>query len=164
MNLLPWLLWLHIFGAIVAFGPTFTFPLIGGMGSKEPIHVNFALRVSARISHGIVWPLALVQGLTGLGLVLVSGRDLTAAGNYWLDIAIVLYLVALGFSYFVQTPRLTHLVGLTSAPPPPPAPGSAPAGPPPAVRAAAKAVQQGGMVMTGLVVSIIFLMVLKPGA
>ena len=164
MDLFPWLLWLHVFGAIVAFGPTFTFPLIGGMGGKEPMHVNFALRVSARISHGIVWPLALVQGITGLGLLLVSGRDLTAAVNYWLDIAIVLYVAALGFSYFVQTPRLTRLVELTSVPPPPPAPGSTPSGPPPVVQAAAKAVQQGGMVMSGFVVSIIFLMVLKPGA
>ena len=41
---------LHIGGAIVAFGPTFAFPLIGSMGAAEPQHANFALRINERIS------------------------------------------------------------------------------------------------------------------
>lgn len=164
MNLFPWLLWLHIFGAIVAFGPSFTFPLIGGMGGKEPMHANFALRVTEKISHGMVFPLAIVQGITGLGLLLVSGRNLTESQDYWLGVAIVLYVIALGFSYFVQTPRLAKVIEMTSTPPPPPTPGMTPAGPPPALAAAIKAVQQGGMTLTVLVVTIIFLMVVKPGS
>ena len=99
MNLFPWLLWLHVFGAIIAFGPTFAFPLIGGMGSKEPMHTNFALRVTEKISHGMTLPLAVVQGITGLGLLLVSGRNVFDQTNYWLDVAIVLYVGALSFSY-----------------------------------------------------------------
>jgi hypothetical protein len=162
MDLFPWLLWLHIFGAIVAFGPTFVFPLIGGMGGKEPMHGNFALRITEKIERGITIPLAVVQGITGVGLLLVSGRNLTERGNYWLDIAIVLYASALSFAIFVQTKRVEHVVALTSSPPPPPAPGAAPAGPPPVVLAAIKAVQQGGMLLTVLIVSIIFLMVIKP--
>lgn len=164
MSLFPWLLWLHIFGAIIAFGPTFAFPLIGGMGGKEPMHGNFALRITEKISHGITFPLAIVQGITGLGLLLASGRNLTHATNYWLDVAIVLYVIALSFSYIVQTKRVAHVIELTSAPPPPPAPGTVPSGPPPVVATALKAVQQGGMTLTVLVTAIIFLMVLKPGA
>ena len=38
------LLFLHIGGAIVAFGPTFAFPILGPMAGKEPQHANFALR------------------------------------------------------------------------------------------------------------------------
>lgn len=163
MNLFPWLLWLHIFGAIIAFGPTFAFPLIGGMGGKEPMHSNFALRVTEKIERGMTLPLAVVQGITGLGLLLASGRNLTVSTNYWLDVAIVLYVIALSFSYFVQAKRLEQLIHMTSTPPPPPAPGAAPSGPPPVVLAAIKAVQQGGMVLTVLIVSIIFLMVIKPG-
>ena len=159
MNWFPWLLWLHIFGAIVAFGPTFAFPLIGSMGGKEPQHVNFAVRVSDLIAHRITFPLAIVQGVTGLGLILVSGRNLLDSTNYWLDLGIILWAAALGFSYFVQTPRVAKLIAITSSPPPPPAPGASPSGPPPAVMA----VQQGGLIMTALVVAIIFLMVLKPG-
>lgn len=162
MDLFPWLLWLHIFGAIVAFGPTFAFPLIGGMGGKEPMHSNFALRITEKISHGITLPLAIVQGITGLGLLLVSGRDLTKSTNYWLGIAIVLYAIALYFTIFVQSKRLETVIHMTSTPPPPPAPGAAPSGPPPALLAAVKAIQQGGMLLTVLLVTIIFLMVVKP--
>ena len=60
MDLFPWLLWLHIFGAIVAFGPTFAFPLIGGMGGNEPMHANFARRITGKIEGGITIPLAVV--------------------------------------------------------------------------------------------------------
>lgn len=38
-------LFLHVGGAILGFGPTYTFPFIGAMAGKEPQHVNFALRV-----------------------------------------------------------------------------------------------------------------------
>jgi len=163
MSWFPWLLWLHIFGAIIAFGPIFTFPLIGSMGAKEPMHANFATRISARISHGITIPLAVVQGITGLALLYVSGRDLTKSTNYWLDVAIVLYVIALWFSYFVQARRVGTIVEMTMTAPPPPAPGQAPAGPPPALMALIRQVQQGGMLLTGLIVVIIFLMVIKPG-
>jgi len=162
MSWFPWLLWLHIFGAIVAFGPAFAFPIIGSMGGKEPMHGNFALRVTEKISHGIIFPLAVVQGITGLGLVLVSGRNLLDSKNLWLDLAIILWASALAFSYFVQTPRVTKMIEMTSTPPPPPAPGAAPAGPPPAMMAAARSIQQGGMVLTVLIVTIVFLMVIKP--
>jgi hypothetical protein len=164
MNLFPWLLWLHIFGAIVAFGPTFAFPLIGGMGGKESMHANFALRITEKIEGGITLPLAVVQGITGLGLLVVSGRNLTLSTNYWLGVAIVLYAIALSFALFVQPKRIETVVHMTSTPPPPPAPGAAPAGPPPALLAGLKAVQQGGMTLTGLVVTIIFLMIVKPGS
>ncbi|MEO8462732.1 MAG: DUF2269 family protein [Chloroflexota bacterium] len=164
MDLFPWILWLHIFGAIVAFGPTFAFSVIGGMGGKEPMHANFATRVTEKIERGIVLPLAAVQGLTGLALLLMSGRNLTVSTNYWLGVAIVLYLIALGFSYFGQLRRVEALVHLSSTPPPAPASGVAPSGPPPALLAAVKAVQQGGIFLTVMIVSIIFLMVVKPGS
>src|SRR5690349_16696374 len=60
------LLLLHIGGAIIAFGPVFTFPLIGSMGAKEPMHANFAVRLSERISQRQVLPLAIFQGVTGV--------------------------------------------------------------------------------------------------
>jgi uncharacterized membrane protein len=156
------LLFVHVLGAIVAFGPSFAFSIIGAMGGKEPMHANFALRVTHRIAHGLLWPLALLQGLTGIGLILTipGGIDLTKA--IWLDVAIVLYLFALGFSYFVQTPTLVKLVEMSSTPPPAPAPGTAPSGPPPAFMALVKRSQRGGMLLGLLVVVIVFLMVTKP--
>ena len=164
MSWFPWLLWLHIFGAIVAFGPTFAFPIIGAMGGKEPMHANFAVRVTHRISGRITEPLAVFQGITGVGLLLATDRlsHLFEQTNYWLVLGIVLYVFALTFAIFVQTPRTAKLIEMTSTPPPPPASGTAPSGPPPAIMAAVKSVQQGGIVLTVLIVSIIFLMVIKP--
>lgn len=160
MSLFAFLLFLHVLGAIAAFGAGFTaFPVIGAMGGSEPIHGNFALRASKAISRRI-WPLAILQGVTGVALIVVKNVDLTKA--LWLDVAIALYVGALAFSYFRQTPALVKLVEMTATPPPPPPAGAAPAGPPPAMLALIKQVQQGGMILALLVVVIVFLMVTKP--
>ena len=44
--LFPYLLFLHILGAIAGFGPSFAFPIIGAMGGAEREHGNFATRIS----------------------------------------------------------------------------------------------------------------------
>ena len=154
------LFFLHIAGAVVAFGPTFAFPFIGGAGGKEPVHVNFALRLQNDIAERLVLPLALLQGVTGLLLIWKIGINLFA--TYWLLVAIVLYLIALANSYFNLLPTLHKLIAMTSAPPPPPAPGTAPSGPPPALVALVKRGKQGGMINAVLILVIIFLMVTKP--
>ena len=94
----------------------------------------------------------------------MSGRiaHLFERSNYWLDVAIVLYAIALYTSIFVQTPRVAKIIEMTSTPPPPPPPGAAPSGPPPALLAEIKLTRQTGMFMTALIVAIIFLMVMKP--
>ena len=164
MNLFPWLLFAHIFGAIIAFGASFsTFPLLGAMSGKEPAHANFGSRFGHAISTKIVRPLAILQGLTGVGLILVTGIDLTKA--LWLDVAIVLYLIALGYALFVQIPVGQRLVELTSGGPPPPSPTgepAGPAGPPPELVATATRARQGGMLLGILITAIVFLMVVKP--
>jgi hypothetical protein len=162
VSLFTLLLFVHVLGAIIAFGPSFMFAIIGAMGGKEPMHANFALRVTQRIAERVLFPLALLQGITGIGLFLTipGGIDLTKV--YWLDVAVVLYLFALGFSYFVQAPGLVKLIEMSSTPPPPPGPGAAPSGPPPAFMALVKQGQRGGMVLGLLVVVIVFLMVTKP--
>jgi hypothetical protein len=71
-SLFPWVLFLHVFGAILAFGPTFAFAIIGAMGGAEPQHANFATRVSERISERLVTPLAIFQGITGILLIVLS--------------------------------------------------------------------------------------------
>jgi hypothetical protein len=153
--LFPWVLFLHVLGAIVAFGPTFAFSIIGAMGGREPQHANFATRVSARISDRLVEPLAIFQGVTGVALILISGRDLLA--SRWLVVAIVLYLLALGYSLFVQRRDVTRIIDLTSAPPPPDA-----TGPPPGLPGVVSRVQRAGAVIGIVLVVIVFLMVVKP--
>jgi hypothetical protein len=163
MDLFPWLLFAHVFGAIIAFGASLsTFPLLGAMSGKEPGHANFGSRVSVAISEKVVRPLAILQGLTGVGLIMVAKIDLTKA--IWLDVAIVLYLVALGYALFVQIPNGRRIVELTSGGPPasPPPGGPAPAGPPPELLQAAGKARRGGMLIGALITIIVFLMVVKP--
>lgn len=162
MTLFPWLLFLHIFGAIVAFGAAFSaLPLLGAMSAKEPAHANFAARISETVGTKVIRPLAALQGITGLGLLLVTGIDLTKA--LWLDVAIVLYLTAFAYALFVQIPVGHQLVKLTSyGPPPAPPEGGAPMGPPPELLAAGAKARQGGIIIAILITTIVFLMVVKP--
>ncbi|MEA2621139.1 MAG: putative integral rane protein [Chloroflexota bacterium] len=154
------LVFLHVIGAIVAFGPTFAFPIIGAMGGKEPQHVNFALRVNHAIERRMTLPLAVLQGITGVAIVWIGHYDVT---KLWLGLGIVLYLIALGVAYFVADANIKKLVEATNAPPPPPAPGSPPpSGPPPHIAALIKKQQQTGMLLAVLLVAIIFLMSAKP--
>lgn len=186
MNLFPWFLFAHIFGAIIAFGASYsTFPLLGAMSGKEPAHGNFGSRVSLAISEKVVRPFAILQGLTGLGLIWSANIDLTKA--LWLDVAILIYLFALGYALFVQIPVGRRIVQLTSGGPPaggppaggPPAggppmggppqggpaggpPPGAPMGPPPGLMEAVKSAQRGGMILAVSIAVIVFLMVVKP--
>jgi uncharacterized membrane protein len=155
--LFPWLLFLHVLGAIVAFGPSFAFPIIGAMGGGEPQHGNFATRVSHAISSRLVYPIGITLPITGAGMILVRGIDPSARPNWWLGIAIVLYIIAYGFSFFVQRGLVDRVIEITSTPPPPGA-----SGPPPELPPLVKRIQRGGMILTVLLIAIIFLMVVKP--
>ena len=119
-------LFLHIGGAIIAFGPTFALPLMGAMSGKEPQHANFAARASGVITQRRIVPFALSMAVTGGLLIWATGRDLTNPANYWLDVAIVIYIVAIGYALMVQAPAGRKIVELTSSPPEPGATGPSP--------------------------------------
>lgn len=154
-------LFLHIGAAIVAFGPTFAIPIIGAMGGAEPRFSNFTARIMDTIERRLIAPLAVVVGLTGLGLIWTSGRDVFR--EEWLLVAIVLYVTALTLAFTVSAPTGRRLVEATSTPPPPPDPSQAPpAGPPPHIAALVKRAQTVGMVLSILLVAILLLMVFKP--
>jgi uncharacterized membrane protein len=149
-------LFLHVMGAIVAFGPTFSaFPIIGMMAGKEPQHANFAARLNEQITATRVVPLAIFQGITGLVLIFLTGFN--PFSQLWLGLGIVLYLIAISYALLVQRPIGKRIAELTSTPPPPGA-----AGPPPELMAAVKRAQQGGAFLAIMIVLIVILMVTKP--
>lgn len=165
-ELFPWFLLLHVLGAIIAFGPTFAFPLIGAMGGKEPMHANFATRVSHAIGDKVVEPVALSMAVTGVGMIWSAGIDPFSPAYRWLLVAIALYIFGVVFSLVAQRPAVMRIIELTGgesgAPPPGPPQGAANAGPPPALAAAIGAVQRNGIVLTLALLAIVFLMVVKP--
>ena len=150
------LLFLHVLGAIIVFGPSFAFPLIAGQARKAPQHSHFAALVTDVIERRIIIPGAIVQGVTGVLLILAIGADVTSPTYRWLISAIVLYLIAIIFAVTVQAPAAAKMVELTKAPP-------GPEGPSPELLANAKKLQRGGMFLALLIVVIVFLMVVKPG-
>jgi len=155
-QLLPYLVFLHVLGAIIAFGPGFAFAVMGGMAGKEPQHANFSTRQVEAISTRIVYPLAIFQGVTGVLIIL--SVDYPVMSSPWLLLGITLYIIALVYSFAVQRVAVHHLIELTSTPP---APGSPPN---PEIPATVKRIQRGGMILGLLVITIVFLMVVKPGA
>jgi hypothetical protein len=162
-TIIPWLLFAHVLGAIVAFGATFsTMPILGAMGGREPMHGNFALRVGKAISDRVIIPFAFLQGATGLGLIWALGLDLL--NTRWLLVSIGLYVVALGYALLIQTPAARRMIELTSGGPPPsePPPAGRPAGPPPEIAALGAKLRRGGMILAALIFVIVLLMVVKP--
>ncbi|HEY0443164.1 MAG TPA: DUF2269 family protein [Candidatus Limnocylindrales bacterium] len=160
------LLFVHVLAAIVAFGPTFAFPIIGSMGGAEPQHANFATRITATVTDRLVEPFALSMPVTGLLMVWVGNINLLA--TRWLLVAIVLYVIAISYSVLVQRRtvlRIVELSGGHGGPPIPalasPGPGAM-GGPPPELMAAVAKAQRGGMFLGLMVVVLVFLMVAKP--
>jgi uncharacterized membrane protein len=156
-QLVPYLLFLHVMGAILAFGPTFAYSIMGAMAGREPQHANFSARQVAAIGNKLVYPLAIFQGITGL--LLIWAASINPANQLWLTLGILLYAITLTYALTVQRNALHHLIELSSTPPPP---GTPPGPPPPELVATVKKIQRGGIFMGASIVIIVFLMVVKP--
>jgi hypothetical protein len=162
--LFPILLFAHVFGAIATFGPSFIFPFLARQSRAMPQGGHFAAVFGETIERRLIIPGAIIQGITGLGLVIIlagRGVDFSSAPFRWLALGIVLYLIAIGFAIFVQAKAAERLVEITKGMTGPP-PAGAPAGPPPELIETAGKLQRGGMILTVLLLAIVFLMVVKP--
>jgi len=172
-------LYLHISGVIIAFGPTIAFPFIAAHAAKEPMHGNFALRVSEWISSRVVEPAAVFVFLMGVGLIITRGYNPLV--DLWVGLAIILFLITFAYANLVQNPTVKKMIAITSQPPPvvvdspqpseqpamagpgtPAVPGAGPAGPPPEFMALAARAERGGQFMTAMLFIILALMVVKP--
>ena len=148
------LLLIHVAGAIIGFGPTFTFAILGPMAGKAGPGGGMALMEAMdAIEHKLVLPVAIVvQPLSGLALIFLAGYNASFFSHYWLWIGIVLYAIAFYLAVFGQRTRLTRMIEIAKAGPPTEE-----------FKATAKKVAQTGPIITVLLVVIIILMVSKPG-
>lgn len=156
-DLYPLLLFLHVLGAILALGPAFAMPLIGGLAGREPAHGGFAARLSHLIEGRLVTPFILSTAVTGAAMIWVRGIPLFEPAYRWLLVSLLVYGAALAYSVVVQRPTLLRMVALTSAPP-----AAGPGGPPPELSATVARSRRNGLVLTALSLVLVFLMVVKP--
>ena len=112
-QLVPYLLFLHVMGAILAFGPTFAYSIMGAMAGREPQHANFSARQVAAIGNKLVYPLAIFQGITGVLLIWAASFSV---GTLWLGLGIVLYAITLTYALTVQRNALHRLIELSTPP------------------------------------------------
>jgi len=152
--LLVILLVIHVGGAIIGFGPVFTFALLGPMSAKAGPQGGLALMEAMdTIEHKLILPVAIVvQPLSGLALIFVAGYNVNFFSHYWLWTALILYATAFYLSVFGQRTRLSRMIEIAKAGPPTPE-----------FMAIAKTVARTGPIVTVLLVAIIVLMVTKPG-
>jgi len=162
LNWLLFWLFLHVAGAIFAFGPALVFPIVASLAAREPKYGHFAAEVNHAIERRLVLPVASSMLVSGVGLIIAGAFNLTRAP--WLGAGIILYIMAMGVATGVLLPAGRKLVEATAGDLPPGGPATgAPGGPPPHLTALIKRLQVGGMILVGLLVVITFLMVVKPG-
>ena len=148
-------MFLHILGAIVAFGFGFYAPIFGAASAKEPQHANWYLRTAKRLSNVIIIPFALSMAVTGYLLVAETGGS-DRFKEPWLTVAIVLYVIALAIVFLLQRPTLNKVIAMTDQPP-------GPEGPPPELAANVNKMKLYGVILLVVTIAIVALMVWKPG-
>ena len=145
-------MFLHVLGAIAAFGYGFYAPIFGMASAQEPQHSHWFTKAAKRVSNLIILPFAILMFITGAMLVETGGTEWSAR---WLSVAMLLYFIALGIVFLVQRPAVNKMIALTAQ-----APG--PAGPPAELLAAVQRTKIAGAVLLLLTLAILALMVWKP--
>lgn len=149
------LLLIHIAGAIIGFGPTYAFavlgPLSGKLGGPRALGI---LEGMMAIEKRLVIPVAFVtQPLSGALLIFESGRDNNFFSFEWLWIGILLYIVIFYLAVFQNSPALEKMIHLA---------GSGGAETPEFGALVKKTKSIGPLLTIGLTI-VVFLMITKPG-
>jgi len=157
--LFTFFLWLHIMSAIVAFGSTFAYPIMGMMVAKEPQNGLFVARLQESVAMKLTYPVGVViLPLAGIGMIWKLGGLSWFFDTTWLVVGVAVYLIAVTYSLGVQHPTGKKLVhALEKMPPGPPPEGST--GPPPEITALVKKLKAGGMFLTAMIILIVVIMV-----
>jgi hypothetical protein len=149
-------LFLHIAGAIVAFGPAFVFPVIEQLQEGHPQALAFVSMLGRRIETRLILPFAASMVVSGTGLIVTSQIDVVRTP--WLLIALALYAGAMVVALSLL-PGTARLVRLTA-----PAGGPPLLEPTPEILALQRRAQIAGILLTVLLALIVGLMVFRPGS
>jgi len=105
---------IHVLSAVMGFGPTMAFGLLGPMAEKNPGPGGLALMEGMlAIEKRFVYPAAIVvQPVTGVLLIFARGWNHDFFSHTWLLIALGAYIYALIVSFGVLSPSLHGMVRL----------------------------------------------------
>lgn len=108
------LLLIHIAGAIIGFGPTYGFAVLGPLSGKlEGPQSLGILKGIVAIERKLVIPVATVfQPLTGVLMIFETGRHENFFTYEWLWIAILIYIATYYLAVFVQAPTIEKIIEL----------------------------------------------------
>lgn len=141
--------WLHVMAAIAALGSNITYGLWIVRATRDPDVLPFTLRTIKLIDDRVANPSYGVLLLTGLAMVWVSDFPFHTP---WLEAAIALYLVMMLLGVFGYTPTLKRQIAALEQ--------RGPASP--EYRALAARGRLLGAILGVVVITIVFLMVVKP--
>ena len=147
-------LFLHVLGAIVAFGYGFYAPIFGAATAREPQHSNWYVRVSRQLSDYVITPFVISLFITGV-LLAASTGGMRRFEELWLALSVVLYVIALLIVFLQQRPTVGKIIALTSGPP-------GPDGPPPELHGLVARTKRNGMILLVLTIAVLALMIWKP--
>ena len=114
----PYLLMIHVILAISLFVPAFALPFTmrtRGMDGEPVVGGNRGRTVRTLIwleAHGTVI-IGVGVAATGIGMLAILGAQF--AQQPWLLVALSIYALVLGVSFFIQRPGVRRLLGLKEA-------------------------------------------------
>ncbi len=151
MDFYPWLKALHILFAIVAVGFNISYGIWQARAAREPEHTGYALRGIRFMDDNVANPSYVGLAVVGIILVLIGPYEFE---QIWIAVSIGLYLALILVGLFLYTPTLRRQIAAYEA-------SGAES------QEFAALGERGrllGIVLGVIVVTIIILMVVKPGA
>lgn len=147
-------LFLHVLAVVVAFGPTFAYPIFSSVAQKlEPRSVPAVIRGIIQSDRVLVNPGMIVLLLAGI--YLLAKGDISA-GESWVTVGFAAIIVLFGMMHMFFRPKSRQALELAER--------DLKAGDElsPEFEALSKQIETGGKIATVIVVVTIFFMVVKP--
>lgn len=105
------LLFLHVLGAAVGFGPTAAFGLLHNVGKKASGPGRRAVMEGIyAVSTKMATPFDVIQPITGVLLIFYLGLNRTLFSQEWLWISIILYVLMMNLVHGRAMPALVKIL------------------------------------------------------
>lgn len=105
------ILFLHVLGAILGFGPTAAFGLLTSLGERLGGEARQGIMEGVHaVATKMATPFDLLQPLTGVLLIFKLGLNKGFFTHEWLWIGILLYFVMMGVVHAVALPTVKKIV------------------------------------------------------